>query len=277
MRKLVGGSNNTGIELVIESGSGRSAIRKSLHPESVRSSVGDEVGMMRRLAGHGNIVRIYDFIPAPPQSSCHDQLYVEYCKSLVRGRETNTVFQLSKLYMQEGKAAPEVFLWHLLEGLLKGIVYMQFGIQDVDEEPQPDWETVFHNDLCASNVFLSSKGPNAKPIMLRNEYPRIVIGDFGQANTAAGMNKYYSRAANAEFWMSLRPSGLDIQSIIGISELFTEAECAWVYSEELQKMLTGLQGLQDKSPDIILLLRILVKTKSKLVKEGKLVFQPLLE
>lgn len=276
-RKLVGGSNNKGIELVIESGSGRLAIRKSIDPEMMQNSIGNEVGIMRRLASHKNIVQIYDFVPASPQGPHLDELYVEYCKSLIRGQEINTVFQLNKLYMLEDKAVPELFLWHLLEGLLRVIVYMQFGIHNVDEAPKPDWEAVFHNDLFASNVFLSSKGIDAKTIASRSEYPRIVVGDFGQANTAASMNTYYAKLAKTGFGVPSRPNDHDMKSTFRILALLTEAKCGWVYSRELQEITLCLQRLQDNSAGIIRLLKTLLETRAKLLQERKLVFQPLLE
>jgi hypothetical protein len=62
-----------------------------------------------------------------------------------------------------------------------------------------------------------------------------------------------------------------------ILKLFTGPQDCWKFSPELREMMLCLKGIKDGSRTILTLLKTLIKTKERLVGEGKLVFKPLLE
>ena len=276
MRDLTGGGNNEGIAVVIKSGTGMLAIRKRLNPMKSKDSMGDEVSMMKKLAHHPNIVQIYDFVPASEETAHKDEIYMEYCKTIVRGEEINTIHEISQMYMRKRETIPELFLWHLFEGMLRAIVFMHFGIRNEADEPNPEWEAIFHNDMYSVNIFLSS-GKKTKTMEVKAEYPRVVVGDFGQANTASGIQAYCVRRSESQGSLFQRPDNKDVDSVFVILKLFTGPQDCWKFSPELREMMLCLKGIKDGSRTILTLLKTLIKTKERLVGEGKLVFKPLLE
>lgn len=296
LRELAGGGNNEGIAVVMEYGTGMMAIRKSLNPTMSQKSVGDEVAMMEKLVNHPNIVQIYDSILASEDNSVHqDKIYMEYCKTIVDGREINTIHELSRIYLSKRETVPELFLWHLAEDMLRAIVFMQFGVRDVANEPNPKWEAIFHNDLYPVNVFLSAKtgsGTSTKAINMKQEYPRIVVGDFGQANTESGIQAYLAKHLSSKGYSLRRSDNKDINSVYDILQLFTVIRSPWVtvpesplvtvpknpwsFSAELREMMLSLKKVKDGSQSILTILRELIKTKERLIDEEKLVFKPLL-
>ncbi|KAF1977506.1 hypothetical protein BU23DRAFT_659956 [Bimuria novae-zelandiae CBS 107.79] len=255
-----GGANNLGITLMLENGTGRSAIRKQLRPLQMGRDLGNEVDVMEKLAGHPNIVQIYDFVPASGETFNRHELYVEYCKVLVRGQEVNTIHELSQFYTPKQKEVPELFVWHLYEGLMRALAYMHLGIRSLVD------------DLYSCNVFLSSKGAYSKTIKSCSEYPRIVVGDFGLSDTASRSQTYFRRSLATGCERSPCRTNLDISAVYEMLELFGHEN-----SKELQNMMRPLHDLRDGSPEILTLLKDLVTTKKRLVGEGKLKFEPLLQ
>lgn len=277
------GTMNSGIATVMESGTGRIALRKYLSPSSHPNyPLDSEATTLAKLCGHAHIVQIYDFIPAAvSDSGGKDELYLEYCKMLLRGREINTLLQIREAYARARGPVPEMFAWHVLEGLVRAVAFMHLGARDVSDELDGGWDAVLHNDLHVGNVFVSSKGAagGGRAIDLKSAYPRIVVGDFGAAKMASavvGRESIPRVTRDVEAVCNILRHFCQ-RAVVGMPEPDLGDQGSWVFSEELREAVLRLKRLEDGSRSIPCFLKDLIETKEKLVVEGKLEFKPLLQ
>ena len=162
--------------------------------------------------------------------------------------------------------------------MLRGIVFIQLGVRDPAGEPDSNRkEPIFHNDLSACNVFLSSKGTDSKTIKMGLAYPRIVIGDLGYTNTESATLAYYAKLHGPHSIPWERAENRDTNAVCTIMDLFMCKPESCKPSKELHELMTCLKGIKDGSMSLLTLLKTLILTKERLVNEGKLTFKPILE
>lgn len=144
---------NAGISVMLDTTTGRQAIRKRVDRKLRDALTEQEVASLRQLAGHPNINQMYEFVPATAPGSeqfTTDELFLEYCNvPISQGAILETLTDLENLYKSRSATPPEAFVWHFLESMLKALSYMQFGVKDADADadatPIPDWDAVLHN------------------------------------------------------------------------------------------------------------------------------------
>ena len=116
-------------------------------------------------------------------------LVLEYCD---RGTLSNELDRR----LQGGGGFAEVELWHVFDGVAKGLAYMHDGVLDAthrEAAPVRGWERSWHLDMKLDNIFLSSPSPGAR-------FPRVVIGDFGCVITAREAEAGRQVENGAEAW-----------------------------------------------------------------------------
>ena len=131
-----------------------------------------EVRMLRDiLQPNDRVLRIYDFIQSPRQC----QIYTEYCNG-------GDLSDLINHYRMCCLTIPESFLWHAFLQLAEGLSFIHCGYDHslgLDSKLPKKWQQVIHADLKPENIFLRlfSNG---------NNYPDLVIADFGASQLAPG-------------------------------------------------------------------------------------------
>ncbi|KAF1972341.1 hypothetical protein BU23DRAFT_555137 [Bimuria novae-zelandiae CBS 107.79] len=192
---------------------------------------------------------------------------------------------------QGARTLPVEFLWEVLEGTLRALCFLHFGVQDMMlDEPNPNWEPVIHEDVHSENVFLDTGVSN---------YPRIRLGDFGISRARAEIREEWEMLPGEDF-----PEGYD--SLDEWEATFTsEAEdlAGMMYqlchqhpvgdewengeklggetwreglSEDLRRVLQPLNELKkDLDPRLLEYTRHVVNTKAELILAGKLTFEVL--
>lgn len=220
---VVKGANNRGIYLAVDKGNDRQlAILKRLPPGNEAQNL-REAKKMVRLAGHLNIVEMYEFLPVNgkkitgqqgdhsdissdsdfeivsgytsdweivderprnEKTAPRDELYMAFCFARVGIQTVYTLGDVFNLY--RGRFLPEAFLWDILEGMLKALCFLQFGVRNVlTDSPDTRWEPIFHRDIHPENIFLSDSTQRT------NRYPRVILGDFGIALTPSEMRMQF--------------------------------------------------------------------------------------
>ncbi|KAF2769697.1 hypothetical protein EJ03DRAFT_86903 [Teratosphaeria nubilosa] len=70
------------------------------------------------------------------------------------------------------------FQWHILCELIRGVLYIFWGIDGPDQTAlQVGWPLLTHGDIFTCNLLLSTRSPSF------GNYPSVVIADFGRAMT----------------------------------------------------------------------------------------------
>ena len=166
LKTLHGGNLNEGVYLVERKKDKLLLVQKRIHasPDLVR-----EIELLHRLE-HDNVVKYVDAFVLENEKPMQASLYTEYC-------DRGNLQELIETYRTRPSShIPESFIWHTFLSLAYALQYIQFGmLQGDDPTPNPDkdWPLILHQDIKNGNVFLASQGPN--------EYPRVVLGDFGLA------------------------------------------------------------------------------------------------
>jgi len=204
---------------------------------------------------------------------------------------------------------PELFIWNILESLVRAVVYLHYGpnvLEKIDQQEPGDerlkveedasWDAVYHRDIILSNVFLTSSTRD------KTEYPIVKLGDFGCAmrqsevkimdedpepNEIPSMDGAYeppegqngTKAVDVYqigqlTWCVVQnvqsPTCLDEKAIL--PDNFETSEDA-PYSRELRRILYACtRACADCRIDSLPLLRLVQNTKRRLISENRLPF-----
>ena len=128
------------------------------------------VQIVKATGGHTNINVLHEsFLAAGrPQAV----LILQHCNA---GTLEETIVRV----MRNRTKVPEPFIWHIFAGLSSALSLCHWGITDPLESNSKltPWNTISHLDIKPSNVFLSTT--NHTPANNNNNYPTVVLGDFG--------------------------------------------------------------------------------------------------
>ena len=132
-----------------------------------------EVNILRdMLPRHDRILRLHDCILQPTTV----QLYYEYYSEGDLG-------QLIRRYNDQWQDFPESFLWHVYLQLTDALSFLHFGYtQTQPSQLSSEWTSIIHGDIKDKNVFLGPPDPSSTNPLAR-QYPSLVLGDFGMADT----------------------------------------------------------------------------------------------
>ncbi|KAL6720261.1 hypothetical protein ACLMJK_002182 [Lecanora helva] len=132
-----------------------------------------EVDILRDLLPrHDRILHLHEFVIQPLTV----QLYYDYY-------EGGDLKQLITRYYDRWEDIPETFLWHAYLQLSEAIAFLHYGYDRRQQTFSPaDWTTVIHGDIKDKNIFLGPPDPHSSDPLAR-EYPSLVLGDFGMADT----------------------------------------------------------------------------------------------
>jgi serine/threonine protein kinase len=130
----------------------------------------DEVRILKMLGPHQNILRFFgaDYTPVNKYN-----VFFEYCSG-------SDLEEQMAHFTRGRRAAPEVFVLHVLVSIASALMYMHAGLV-WDEQlkgyyQKADQLPVLHGDMKCENVFLRwSSEPE------RATLPDVVLGDFGAA------------------------------------------------------------------------------------------------
>ena len=73
---------------------------------------------------------------------------------------------------------PEVFLWHVLEGLARALCWLRWGCEG--PRRRAGWDPIYHGDVKPGNVFFASHESSDRR-GADQLYPCVKLGDFGLA------------------------------------------------------------------------------------------------
>lgn len=262
------------ISVVKNTVTGKLAVRKQFKfPANTNAH---EFSIMKRLSGHPNIVEAYEFVRGDT-TGAHDELYMQYCKVHCKPEDISTLHQLGDYYKTVD--LPEAFAWSLLIDAMSGIVFIRFGIRDVTVSDQPveDWEPIYHNDLHSSNIFLSDAA-----IDLASQYPRLLIGDWGEAETRTEREVLQLADSTDNPNIPRKNDMLSLKELVAYLEYRKAGADASMlgdnqglkYSEDLFNMLQRLKCLNNDSPEMIGFLKDLRAMYEGNLASGKLKFVP---
>lgn len=174
LRAFHGGNLNEGVYLVERKKDKALLVQKRIHakPDFVR-----EIELLRGL-DHPNILKYVDAFVLVKVKPMQASLYTEYCDLGNLQELVETYRKHNKQYRNRPPARiPESFIWHTFLSLAYAFQYIHFGLLPGDDPAtawaENDWPLILHQDVKNGNIFLTSQGPN--------EYPRVVLGDFGIA------------------------------------------------------------------------------------------------
>jgi len=253
---------------------------------------------------HDNVIKFFD---GSAPKSIHDTAWMitEHCNK-------GTLLDFVKYYAFEAKTpVPELFIWNILEILVRAVVYLHYGpnvLEKIDQqepgderlkvEEEASWDAVYHRDIILSNVFLTSSTRD------KTEYPIVKLGDFGCAMRQSEVkimdededpepheipciDDAYEppEGQNATKALDVYQIGQltwcvvqNVQSPTSLDEKamlpenFETSEDA-PYSRELRRILYACtRACADCRIDSLLLLRLVQNTKRRLISENRLPF-----
>ena len=300
VRKFPGvGGNNDAIFLATDIVTSKQVVLKRLY----RGINGDrETEFHMRLANHPNIVQMVEYFAPSPimmdppvaigptdwkkdfymNSKLHARLYLEACTVVVDNQELHTLREICRPHRMR-KSLPELFIWSLYADLLKALCFMWFGVRDVmtEESPVAEWDPIVHRDIHTGNIFLapplpgdkisltpSTESQTLKAINPAPEYPRVLLGDFGNSSSyhryIHGMGNLWEPEADWDLWNL----GLVMN------------ELCWDkgYSQELLNIFEPLKNMQKKpklDEGLLEYTRVVIKKMEELKEKGELVYAPL--
>lgn len=125
-----------------------------------------EISILTALrGGSANIVQSYDsHVPGGRHEL--PWLVMEMCNA-------QSLYNCAKKYWNAQEDMPELFIWHVLIGLLDAVEYCHSG----PAKGKWDWDPIYHRDITLSNVLLHW------PTDDRTDYPHVKLADFGCAVT----------------------------------------------------------------------------------------------
>ena len=116
-----------------------------------------------RLQLHKGIVYLLDYEAPDLKKRRPERFLLEYCD----GGDLHGLMHEHQDYM------PEAFIWHVFLRLAETLAFMHYGwIAELQVCKHPNWRPVIHRDLKPPNIFLKQRF---------NDYPDIILGDFGHA------------------------------------------------------------------------------------------------
>ena len=164
------GGMSDAINLVKSQNSGKFYIEKRINVEDkfMKSRARMELEVLKRVRGQSHLNEMSNYLFSSDGRTC--TFILEFC-------DRGTLQDLIKTHKTAGEKIKEDFVWHIYLGIAKGLAYLHDGIKDATRQKRlSGWDTICHLDLKPCNIFLTSSGQNGK-------YPRVVIGDFGCAET----------------------------------------------------------------------------------------------
>jgi serine/threonine protein kinase len=138
-----------------------------------RPSLPNEVQMLQRCRKHTNIVRFLDIEKAQLPGDVHS-IYLEYCSG-------GDLLQQLQKFERLGVKTPEMFLTHVISGLIEALAFLHRGIRyRKGKWSMGIWapQTMIHGDIKPDNILLRWPGTEC-------DMPDIVLADFGQARLAS--------------------------------------------------------------------------------------------
>ena len=225
----------------------------------------------------------------------HDCLYLELCSVEIRSQELHNLEDLVDELVGRDQKLPEMFVWQILVAILKALCYLHFGVDDpMTDSPVHDWERVAHGDINMGNIFLADPLPPQAPTAGSSSvepapssvsapssssppkvYPRIVLGDFGEASS--GHNDYRKR--DLEQFKRLVYDLCQKEDTEERGDLEGEGlgdQSQWnKYSENLRKIVIPLNDLQKGHVAFLKYTQEVVKKMEELERAGTLVYDAL--
>ena len=123
------------------------------------------------LPPHKGIVYLLDHEPENERAGQPGRLLLEYC-------DGGDLFKILRTNPHRNYT-PEAFIWHVFLRLAESIAFMHSGWSAERREVSKPWTTVLHHDLKPDNIF-TKKRPD--------DYPDVIIGDFGHAQVPSAAN-----------------------------------------------------------------------------------------
>ncbi|KAL8721358.1 MAG: hypothetical protein Q9225_001937, partial [Loekoesia sp. 1 TL-2023] len=128
-----------------------------------------EAHILRDIIGkaHERLPRLYHFYT----SLAEIHYWMDYC-------DGGDLANLSHYFLHKNRLIPEGFIWHVHTQLSAATAYLHKGLLDrthPEYPPPPNWQPIVHRDIKPDNIFLK--------LVPGNQYPDIVLGDFGLATT----------------------------------------------------------------------------------------------
>jgi serine/threonine protein kinase len=224
------------------------------------------------------------------------RLYLELCSAVVGGNQLSTLRELRHSFMQRGKNIPELFIWSIYADLLKALCFMWFGIRDVKSEvfPAEGWKPILHRDIHLGNIFVADSSPESRPsgnndkktseqsssqtsatsTLTPTEYPRVVLGDFGNSGPLSSDHQKPPSYPAEEYAM------WDLAQLHQVMKDLCEDPTTEKnkYSQELIDALEPLDKTKRKIrliPELLGHAKMVVGKMEELVEKGVLVFEPL--
>lgn len=162
---------------------GRFVVSKELPSKTTTTNA--RLRGVRRFLDHDNLVRLLDwegFESESPDTAkvCH----YEFCDG------GNLREKIDKF----PDGLPEGFIWHILKGVLKGLIYLHAGKrdwQDVEADGEEGWRPCVHNLISPDNIhfqrttYVRAAGKLKLPVQWQAEevegrYPTVKLGNFSR-------------------------------------------------------------------------------------------------
>lgn len=164
------GAFNAGVYVVKRQQDDRKCVEKRIGPAEVLSGAAKHEIIVLRNLNHQHVTEYIDSFIDKSGGTPRASIYMEYC-------DLGSLADLVEARRTINKPAKEWAVWDLLIQLTNAVAYCHYGIHDAVFKPhgkkEANWAAVLHRDIKPANVFLRSDG--------RSKFPRVVLGDFGQA------------------------------------------------------------------------------------------------
>ncbi|KAI4145628.1 MAG: hypothetical protein L6R39_003748, partial [Caloplaca ligustica] len=182
-----------------------------------------ELHILRDIIGnaHDRLPRLYNC----SISLSEVQLWMDYC-------DGGDLLELNDYFRDRRRLVPEGFVWHVLTQLASALAYLHTGLLDRSQpqlRPPPGWQPIVHRDIKPDNVFLK-----LAPAATTNQYPDIILGDFGLATTTLETGSKGGRFVGTPQW---QPPELPIH---------TTASDVWSVGAIIHCLTLGVLPLKEK-------------------------------
>ncbi|KAF2246246.1 kinase-like protein [Trematosphaeria pertusa] len=170
------GGQNSGIYLVRNAHTHRTAIEKRLPRSAVARGLAAREARAMQQCAHPNIIRLLFFDPDCKRTG-YASLFLPRC-------ELGSLDRLTANFATRRCEIPEGWLWKVLWDVALALCYLQRGV-DARESAQlgrpigraekaAGWNGIAHRDVKPANIFLTWNGGHADA-----RYPTAVLADFG--------------------------------------------------------------------------------------------------